>query len=548
MATWKRFFTTPSVNHQSSGAGGGGGYSIQASGGDLSDAFKGFYTGSMNRLERYNQYDQLDRDPTVHAALNVLAEFCTQENKFTNLPFVINFEDTSVDTEVTVLNDALKKWAYLNDFRVRMFYIARNTFKYGDTFFVRDPETYEWFYVDPRDVEKIVVDELKGNKIHSYFIRNVSPNLQNKIFTSNKSSLQAPRNTINDGLTPTAPNTQASVNGPGQGHAVEIMANHVIHLSLNSTGLDQLNWPFAASMLDSIYKSAKQKELLENAYLIYKVQRAPERRAFYIYTGDQPSHKAMQHVERVKYEMHQKRIPSRNGQASVLDATYDPQNLLEDFYFPVNSEGQGPRVEMLPGGDGLSSGMDDMLYFNSFILGGLGIPKSYISMAAEDPQIAYNDGKLGVALLQEWRFAQQCQRLQLLIRDAFDFEFKLFAKFKGIIINSSEYSLEFEEPQSFADYRQMEKDQTALNVLNQAIGMPFMSKRFVLKRYGGLTEEEILENERMYKEENPGKFKDTVADIELNDIEDISLNNIGIKKPTEDDIDDNDDGDIPDET
>lgn len=524
MATWKRFFNTPAPTSYKSKSNETTGVAYS----NFSSGLKDFYTGPANRIERYNQYDMLDRDPIVSAALNTIAEFCTQENDQTKLPLYINYADESNETEVVVLKETLKRWSYINDFRKRMFYIVRNTLKYGDTFYLRDPETYEWHYIDPRNIEKIAVDNNDGKKIQSYFVRNISFNLAQKILTHDTQNAQQNYT----GLIQAKPhnvNTQANINNTSP--STEISAKHIVHISLNSSGMDYVNWPFSASILESVYKPAKQKELLENAYLIYKVQRAPERRVFYIYTGDLSANKAMEHIERVKNEMHQRRIPSRTGGgASILDATYDPLSMLDDYYMPVNAEGQGPRVETLPGGEALSSGVDDLLYFNNAILRGLGIPSSYIPTGGEDSQSIYNDGKTGVAFLSEWRFSQFCQRIQKLFQDEFDFEFKLFVKRRGVQINSSDFTLEFEEPQSFSDYRRMEKDQTSLNVIQQADGIEYLSKRFVLKRFGGFTEEEIVENERLWKEENKAKVKDKVADVDINSFEDISLNTVGIKK------------------
>jgi hypothetical protein len=79
--------------------------------------------------------------------------------------------------------------------------------------------------------------------------------------------------------------------------------------------------------------------LLEDSVLIYRVQRAPERRIFKIDVGNMPSHMAMQFVERVKNEMHQRRIPTNTGGgANMMDASYNPLSINEDFFFPVNSK------------------------------------------------------------------------------------------------------------------------------------------------------------------------------------------------------------------
>jgi hypothetical protein len=95
-------------------------------------------------------------------------------------------------------------------------------------------------------------------------------------------------------------------------------AKHVVHISL-SEGLDWF-WPFGQSILEMIFKVFKQKELLEDAVLIYRTARAPERRVFKIDVGNMPSHMAMAFVERVKNEIHQRRIPSNTGGGSGSQA------------------------------------------------------------------------------------------------------------------------------------------------------------------------------------------------------------------------------------
>ena len=112
------------------------------------------YTGHPNRIQRYFQYDQMDSDSEVNAALDILAEFCTQQNKENETPFDIVFKGDVTDSEVKLLKKALQQWTKSNKFQKRVFRIFRNTLKYGDCFFVRDPETNRWLYIDPAKVDK----------------------------------------------------------------------------------------------------------------------------------------------------------------------------------------------------------------------------------------------------------------------------------------------------------------------------------------------------------------------------------------------------------
>jgi hypothetical protein len=112
-----------------------------------------------------------------------------------------------------------------------------------------------------------------------------------------------------------------------------------------------------------------------------------------------------------------------------------------------------------------------------------------------------NDGKVGTALIQEYRFNQYCERLQGHIAQKLDDEFKMFLKWRGFNIDSSLFTLKFNPPQNFASYRQAELDTTRINAFTSLEPLPYMSKRFLLKRYLGLTEDEIKENEDMWMEE-----------------------------------------------
>ena len=111
------------------------------------------YAGSPNRLMRYIQYDQMDNDLEINAALDIIAEFCTQDNDTNNLPFTFNFKDDPSETEMKILSSSLDQWNNLNELRRRAFKMVRNTLKYGDQFFIRDPETYKLYWVDPANIE-----------------------------------------------------------------------------------------------------------------------------------------------------------------------------------------------------------------------------------------------------------------------------------------------------------------------------------------------------------------------------------------------------------
>jgi|TARA_B110000046_G_scaffold87414_1_gene95531 hypothetical protein len=474
------------------------------------------YTGHPNRIQRYFQYDQMDSDSEINAALDILAEFSTQQNTENETPFDIVFKDETTDHEVKLLKKALQQWTHANQFKKRIFRIFRNALKYGDCFFVRDPETQKWLYIDNAKVDRIVVNESEGKKPEQYVIRDINPNLQRLSatqITPNQTYGGAGGGGAGAGMGGQAYNQQGGGQGAGSGYAggnaggrfyktmnaYNINAEHVIHMSM-SDGLDNL-FPFGQSVLEQVFKVYKQKELLEDAIIIYRVQRAPERRVFYIDVGNMPTHLAMQFVERVKNEINQRRIPSASGGSNFIDATYNPMSINEDYFFPQTAEGRGSKVDTLPGGTNLGE-IDDLRFFTNKLFRGLRIPSSYLPTGAEDGGSSYNDGRVGTAYIQELRFNKYCARLQSMLAETFDSEFKLWIKSKGYNIDNGMFGLKLNPPQNFAAYRQTEMDQSRVNTFTAVADLPYMSKRFALKRYLGLSEEEMARNAELWAEEN----------------------------------------------
>ena len=512
--SWKKYFTPVQVDNT------GGSFSPISGKGrpgparaNYSSYLPDVYAGAPNRVERYMQYDTMDMDSEVNAALDILTEFCTQKDKENRTPFQTFFKGSPTATEVKLLKDALQKWTKQQQFETRIFRIFRNTMKYGDCFFVRDPETKKWLYVDAAKVSKIIVNESEGKIPEQYVIRDINFNFKEMVAVT-------PHGTTHTAPSGTSSYTSGGSQGRGmvgaaaqpagtrfsnQQNEVVIDAKNVVHISL-SEGLDN-NYPFGNSILESVFKVYKQKELLEDAIIIYRIQRAPERRIFYVDVGNMPAHMAMSFVERVKNEIQQRRIPSSTGGgANVIDASYNPLSVNEDYFFPQTAEGRGSKVETLPGGTNLGE-ITDLRYFTNKLFRALRIPSSYLPTAIDESPNTVADGKVGTAYIQELRFNEYCKRLQSMIVEVFDLEFKLWLHHQGINIDNGLFELKFNEPQNFAAYRQSELDTARAATFSQVVQIPHLSKRFAMKRFLGMSEDEIKENERLWREENGSNLK-----------------------------------------
>ena len=524
--SWKKFFSEVPIAGATDGTYSAMGGAASGKPGPAKTNYSSYlpdvYSGAPNRIERYGQYNVMDMDSEVNAALDILAEFCTQNNTQNDTPFKFTYKQKATNTEVQIIEQYLQQWCKLNDFNKRIFKVMRNVFKFGDAFFIRDPETKKLFHVDPAKVSKIIVNESTGKTPEQYVIRDINFNFKSLVATT---PYQTTGNVTGGGSGYLTGGVRGMVganyqDSPGTRFStgqreIAVNAEHIFHLSL-SEGLD-MNFPFGNSLLESVFKVYKQKELLEDAIIIYRVQRAPERRVFYIDVGNMPSHLAMQFVERVKTEIHQRRIPSSTGGGTnVIDSSYNPLSINEDYFFPQTAEGRGSKVETLPGGTNLGE-IDDLKYFTNKLLRGLRIPSSYLPTGADDGQSQYNDGRVGTAYIQELRFNKYCERLQNLVSNEFNQEFKQYLIEKGVNIDVAMFDIKFQPPMNFASYRQAEVDNNRISTYTQIAQVPYVSKRYALQRFLGLTPEEMAENEKLWREENDEniKAKPTTSATEL---------------------------------
>ena len=302
------------------------------------------YSGPPDRLQRYAVYDAMNYDHEISAAVDTIADFGTECDEVSKLPLVIKFNDEPTPSEVQILEKSLGQWCRLNKMNRRLWRMFRSVLIYGDQFFLRDPETFKLYWIDPAKVEKVIVNESDGKKIESYFVKDIDLNMKSLVATNQLNKLSSAAFGSNSVIF--SPPMQGNMNyvsggygGAGtsnyqEGGATAVDAEHIVQLSLT----DGMNaaWPFGLSILEQIYKVYKQKELLEDAILIYRIHRAPERRVFFIDVGTMPPNKAQQYLERIRYEVQQKRIPSRTGGGSnVVDSTYNPMCLDMSTRIPL---------------------------------------------------------------------------------------------------------------------------------------------------------------------------------------------------------------------
>lgn len=435
--------------------------------------------GSATRLTRYREYDLMDNDVEVARALDIIAEEMTTKNDKTDLPFDIEIQGedgqgTLSDIEVMTLRTAARHWGTIHDWDNRLFKIARNTVKFGDCFFRRLDNYKKWEWIPPSNVLAAVVDVHDVTKIVGYQVRT-------------------------DTKTPKAPGGITAVTQSQQHSTEYLAADQIIRFSLNDDMSDSA--PFGESVLRPVYRTHKQKELLEDAILIYRIQRAPERRVFYIDVGKMPPQRVKQYLETIKNEIKQKKIPSAGGGygGDQMESVYNPTSMTEDYYFAQRPDGRGSKVETLPGGEGLGE-ITDLDYFMDKVFRGLRVPVSWMKYGRGN-DAPFQDGKVGTAYIEELRFALFVERLQGYVERVIDDEFKRYLRGANISIDPTLYKLRMPEPTNFGKYRQQELDGALLNMVSLADGVSYLAKRFVLTRFLQLTDDEVVTNEFLLRQE-----------------------------------------------
>jgi len=154
----------------------------------------------------------------------------------------------------------------------------------------------------------------------------------------------------------------------------------------------------------------------------------------------------------------------------------------------------------------------------------LRIPSSYLPTGADDSAATYNDGRVGTSLIQELRFNKYCERLQNLVIPSLDLDFKVFLKKRGVNIDTSLFELKFTSPQIFSAFKTVDVDSNRINNFSSMTTYPFISKRWAMERYLGLSQEEIIANEAAWKRENKSMLP--------GDTEDANLRAVGVTPGT----------------
>lgn len=266
----------------------------------------------------------------------------------------------------------------------------------------------------------------------------------------------------------------------------------------------------ALGYLERVKKVWRQLQLLEEAVIIYRVVRAPERRVWKIATGNMPQRQALQYIEKIKMEYRQRKV--YNSATGGIDGQANILSMLDDYWFSQPSEGNSTDVTTLPSGQALGE-IRDLEYFLTKLYLALHIPTNRrleTSMGAQQ----YNIGDVGQINHQETMFAELADRIADRISDVVFSVFRTHMELKGLWkeyeLKERDFRVEFYRNNFFEELKRTKLEETRVQLFGSVASYvgEVLSSEYVAKKYLHMSEEEYLENKMLLDKEKKESVQD----------------------------------------
>ena len=250
--------------------------------------------------------------------------------------------------------------------------------------------------------------------------------------------------------------------GNNTGQTVRIHNDAVTHVT---SGLLDYNKTVVVGYLHKALKPVNQLRMLEDALVIYRISRAPERRIFYIDVGNLPKARAEQYLKEVQTNYRNKLV--YNADTGEVKDDRRHMNMLEDFWLPRREGGRGTQIETLPGGTNLGE-IEDILYFQKKLYKALNVPISRL-----ETETAFAIGRATEISRDEVKFSRFVDRLRLKFSRLFDDILRTQLLLKNVITEDDwkkmkEYiSYDFQKDNHFTELKEAEILRERINTLEQ---------------------------------------------------------------------------------
>ena len=425
----------------------------------------------LERKRRYQEFEDMDDYPEIGAAFDIYADDSTQTN-LDGTRWQVDTDDQLMKEEIETLFEEINLRSFIWD-------ITRNTVKYGDCF-----------------IELVVdIDNIKRG---IQKIKILDPNYLYRI--ENQHGI------LTDFLQEIPLQVDSTIFGKvgsttGQKIVLPLDKNQLVHFRMFSS--DPTYYPYGKSVAAaarSIYKSLK---MMEDAMLIYRLSRAPERRIFYVDVGNLPASKAEMYLEAQKSKFKKEKYFNRT--TGEIDARFNPLAQDEDFFVAVNGKGSGTKIDTLKGAENLGE-VDDVKYFRDKLLATLKIPKDYIVEKDQSPERKANLSQLDV------KFARVILRVQQCIEVGLETIAKRHLMVKGFPpLSVSKLKIKLPEPSDMSAKRQLDIDEQKARVVQAVKGLNIFPLEYIYKEYYQLNEEEIEELKTKLEEQSQDPIMGAIA-------------------------------------
>jgi len=303
-----------------------------------------------------------------------------------------------------------------------------------------------------------------------------------------------------------------NINATGASQGIKMTRDSVVYCT---SGLVDRNKGSTLSYLHKAIKSINQLRMIEDALVIYRLSRAPERRIFYIDVGNLPKIKAEQYLRDVMMRYRNKLVYDANTGEIRDDKKY--MAMLEDFWLPRREGGRGTEISTLPGGQNLGE-ITDIEYFKKKLYRSLNVPPSRM-----DGEGGFNLGRSSEILRDELKFTKFVGRLRKRFSRMFDDMLKTQLLLKNVITPedwetmSEHIQYDFLYDNHFSELKETELFNERVNVAATAepyIGRYF-SQDYVRRKILRQTDEEIIEQDKIMKQEiEDGIIADPMAPVD----------------------------------
>jgi hypothetical protein len=409
------------------------------------------------RIDLFRDYDSMDMDPIISAALNVYADECTAKNEMGNI-LKIHHEDDNIKQILEnlfydILNIEFTLWPWV-----------RNLVKYGD------------FYLQLEMAEGLgIVNVLPLSTYEMSRIEGFDPTNPQKV-----KFVYAPY--------------QNPYNAVGQTAKKEYENYEIAHFRLNG---DANFLPYGKSMIEGGRRVWKQLTLMEDAMLIHRVMRAPEKRIFKVDVGNIPPNEVDNYMQKIINNS--KKVPFVDERTGEYNLKYNIQNLIEDYYMPVRGNDNGTSIETLKG---LEYNMtDDINYLKGKLLAALQIPKAFLGYEED------TNGKATLAAM-DVRFAKTIERLQRVIISELTKIAIVHLYAQGIDDDRlTDFSLELTIPSKIYEQEKVELYTSKVQLITSMQQTKMFSKEWMYEAIMGMAKDEQDEQTLQVLEDTKQQFR-----------------------------------------